>query len=267
MGIFNQIISKLADREGQISILDGFNSALAENKNLFYPSSGIDINDLLYINPNRIKLACPFPKVFIHCDKLATHDYGVNFDSQLSFTFEILGVFKKSDLVDKSCNIYKLKNRNSQDIKWLIFFRGFRNEEILKILVMKKVDINVLYSICDGITSGMAGVDLSVPTILYPIFKNELKLKNIITEQGKSRVENIVRDIDVLCLKKWLINVGSINHYSSLDHYLNLDDEELKDQLILDFGSINEELININGKLMVFAGHYADSVELVIKRF
>ena len=111
MGVFNQIISKLAEGEGQINILNGFNSALAENSNLFYPSSQVDINDLLYIKPNRIKLACPFPKVYIHCDKLATHDYGVIFDTKLSFTFEILGVFKRTDLVEKSCNIYKLKNR------------------------------------------------------------------------------------------------------------------------------------------------------------
>jgi hypothetical protein len=266
MGVFNQIISKLTESDGQINILNGFNIALAEKTNLFYPSSGIDINDLLYINPNRIKLACPFPQVYIHCDKLATHDYGVNFDSQLSFAFEILGVFKKTDLVEKSCNIYKLKNRSTDELKWLIFFRGYRNEEILEILVRKKVKIEVLYSVCDGVTNGMGiGHSLTIPTILYPIFKDELQLKNIITEQSKSLVNRRLKEFDIPTLRQWLKNINLIGDSNTVDQYLRMDDEVLRFKLAIDFGSIAEEFINTNGKLIIYAGHYAESEDLVIK--
>jgi hypothetical protein len=50
-------------------ILSELDEVIIEGKNLFYPSCGNDINDLLYVNSKRMpKVELYIPKVFIHVD-------------------------------------------------------------------------------------------------------------------------------------------------------------------------------------------------------
>jgi hypothetical protein len=107
--------------------------------------------------------------------------------------------------------------------------------------------------------------DLTIPTILYPILKDELQLKNIITEQSKSWVNIHLNEVDIPTLRQWLKNIILLYDSNTVNQYFQMDDEELKIELASDFGSIAEEFININEKLMLSAGYYAASKDLVIK--
>jgi hypothetical protein len=47
----------------------------------------------------------------------------------------------------------------------------------------------IIYSKCDGITSGMGVVPESIPTIIYPLLNKDLGIKYIVTEQSWERIK------------------------------------------------------------------------------
>lgn len=160
---------------------------ILNGQNLYYPSSGVDINDLLYVNSKRISVIKDLePKVFIHCDYII--DEISEIENRLSYNFCIKDSIKINYLLKRHnydfLIVYKLQNLQTKEVKWLILISGCFNEEILEIFLECKIQIPIIYSICDGITSGMGAInDNSISTLLYPFFKNLLKIKIIITDQ------------------------------------------------------------------------------------
>ena len=167
--------------------LFGVDEEILDGQNLYYPSSGRDINDLLYLNPKRISAIQNLePKVFIHSDYII--DNISEIENRLCYNFCIkdsikINYFFKRNNYDYLL-IYKLQNLHTQEVKWLILVSGCFNEEILKIFIQCKIQIPIIYSVCDGITSGMGCINSnSISTLLYPFFKNVLNIKVIVTDQ------------------------------------------------------------------------------------
>jgi len=269
--VFNNLFSNLKFREGTISTLIEFNKNLFDGTILFYPSSGVDINDLLYIKENRID-AKNFiePNVFIHSDFMHNADYDFPFMFKLRApNFIIKSFFKlffseSRGMYEERIEIYKLQVPNSDKTKWLIFFRGFYNEDILKELIERKLKILLVYAVCDGITSGMSNVDRnkSIPTILYPLFSDSLGIKFIVTEQSFIGTKHYLKEADISSLKVNLKNILNLSANQKIIEMLYLDDDKLKETLIEFLSNIKEEKIN-QKKLIVFDDRF--SSHLVLK--
>jgi len=264
---FNNLFSNLKFREGNISTLIEFNKNLFNGTILFYPSSGIDVNDLLYIREDRIDSKKFIePNVFIHSDFMYNADYNVPFEFSVrhpNFNIKSFYKFFYSEMQNKDepkIELYKLEVPNSDKIKWLIFFRGFYNEDILKEIIQKKLNISFVYAVCDGM--GMSNIDKSIPTIFYPFFVDSIGLKIIVTEQNFLQIKHYINTTEILILRMNLKNILKLSVNEKIVEMLNLDDEKLKDALLDFLGNIKEKKIN-DQHLKVFDSRFSE--ELVLK--
>jgi hypothetical protein len=268
---FENFFSKLNYREGNFTVLREFNRYLFEGTILFYPSSGLDINDLLYIKEGRIDAEnFVSPNIFIHVDYMCKADFNIPFEFRIRYPNFIIQSYYKffySEMQNNDENrieLYKLEVPNSNSIKWLIFFRGFYNEDILKEIIQKKLNIHFVYAVCDGITHDSSDVDRrkSIPTIFYPLFANSIGLRFIITEQNFMQIKNYINTTDTFILRTNLKNILKLSVNEKIVGMLNLDDKKLKDSIIDFLGDIKEKKIN-DKRLMVFDSSFSE--ELVLK--
>ena len=269
--VFNDFFLNLKFREGNISTLREFNKDLFDSTIVFYPSSGADINDLLYIKKGRIDVKNFIePNVFIHSDFMCSADYKIPFEFSIRHpNFKIKSFYKffYSEMQNKDepkIELYKLEVPNSDKIKWLIFFRGFYNEDILKEIIQKKLNLSFVYAVCDGITHGSSNVDRnnSIPTIFYPLFGDLIGLKFIVTEQKFLDIKHYINTTDTLILRMNLKNILKLSVNEKIVEMLNLDDEKLKVSIIDFLGNIKEKKIN-DQHLKVFDSTFSE--ELVLK--
>jgi hypothetical protein len=193
ISIFNKMMGSDTQGQGNERLLHEFENELSTSTILFYPSSGFDLNDMFYVNNSRLPEISDYnPQIFIHSDYLQVLDHYPNvFDYQLSYPdFELIDSCKwitpQSDThTKKSINLYRLKKGNAKEKIWLIFFRGYYNEEVLELMLQHQIRIPIVYTVCDGITIGMGGgYENSIPTLLYPLLSKELGIRFIITEQS-----------------------------------------------------------------------------------
>jgi hypothetical protein len=217
----------------------------------YYPSSGVDINDLFYANSRKLEeLGELDPSVFIHSDFYSNDNHqSITFNQILySDNIHILEQFKVSD-ENKSIRIYKLKIPVSDDFKWLIFFQGYYNEAVLAELIGSKIKVPLVYSICDGMTRGMGSCNtFQIPTIVYPLLALDLGLKFIITEQSFKTIKSSSR-ID---FRTMLNSILLVSKNSSVSDLLKLSDAELEIELLKKLSSIDELILNKNDVLRSF---------------
>lgn len=156
---------------------------------MYIPSSGmLSIEHLFYLNDKVIPEIQIFtPKVYIHSDADDYYkQYNYNeFRNEInkSFHFRIINesiYFNEHQTVV----MLMLQRPNSKEYTWLIYFWGYENEKIVKAMINKNIATPIIYSNCDGITSGMGYVPHSIPTILYPLLNKDLGIKYIVTEQS-----------------------------------------------------------------------------------
>ncbi len=266
---FRNLLPEAFQSDGDISVLNEFNTEIKMQSVLFYPSSGSDINDLFYVNSKRIEEIneCS-PNIFIHTDYMFYKDYGRHtFDQLIGYPNFYISKFKYFN-DNKSINLYKLKRPNSNEIKWLVFFRGYYNEEILKELVINKIETPIVYAICDGITHGMGGCyEKSVPTVLYPLLPSILGIKFIITEQGWNSVKRLLEEERHTIgaddkFRIWLKNILLISNNPFISTVLNLSDEDLRKSIRQKLGAINEQRLNKEGKLRCYDNRFTEEMKL-----
>lgn len=261
--ISRNILPNSFKTEGDVAVINEFLGKDKIQSALFYPSSGDDINDLFYINGKRIDEIKDYTSnTFIHSDFRYSKDYGSNtFDQEIGHpnfrTFKY-----KFYNNDKSINVYKLKRLNTNDIKWLIFFRGYYNEEVLKHLLYNDIKIPIVYAICDGITHGMCGgFEKSIPTILYPLIANEFGIKFIITEQDwevvKDRIDNNSNQT-----RNWLNNILLVTNNQNVYDLLNLNDKDLIESLYDKLHAIKERKINTKERLNCYDSRFTEHMVL-----
>ena len=266
---FRNLLPTNFNTEGDKSVLKEINFEIENQSVLFYPSSGIDFNDLFYVNSKRIEEINEFsPNIFIHTDYMCYRDFGLTiFDRLIDYpNFNILSKLKYYN-DEKSINLYKLKRPNSQEIKWLVFFRGYYNEEIIKELVVNKIKTPVVYAICDGITNGMGNCyEKSIPTILYPFLASDLGINFIITEQswdfvrGRFEDEVFLEGEDIFRL--WLKNIFVITNDDFIKQLLDLSNEDLRKSIRQRLSAIIERRLNEEGKLRCYDDRFAEVITL-----
>ena len=196
----------------ELSLLNELSDEMVNMAISYYPSSGADINDLFYANNKKIEqLGELNPSVFIHSDYLYNdHNSIYKFDQYLrSLQIDVKGSVKVYDKSKyKSIYIYKLKTPISDEFKWLVFFQGYYNESVISDLINCKINVPLIYTVCDGITSGMgAGYTPSIPTIMYPLLAVDLGIKYIITEQNSEYIKSFIEK-KYYEFSTWLNNVS-----------------------------------------------------------
>ena len=247
---------KLTDED--LSLLSELDNEIEKMAISYYPSSGIDTNDLFYANNKKLEeLGELDPSIFIHSDYLPYDKYeDIPFNQMLrEDNIRILEQFKVSD-ENKSISIYKLKIPVSDDFKWLIFFQGYYNEAVLAELIGSKIKVPLVYSICDGITRGNSfhPEAVSIPTIIYPLLALDLGLKFIITEQSFRSIKSMFFHNTRFKkeLRVFLNNILLVSKNSSVSDLLKLSDTELEIEVLKKLSSIDELILNKNGVLRSF---------------
>ena len=210
---------------------------------MYIPSSGMHKEHLFYLNNQVIpKIQISTPKVYIHSD---ADDYykRYNYDefrSELnkSFHFTIINemiYFNEHQTVV----VLMLQRPNSKEYAWLIYFWGYENEKIIKALINKNIFTPIIYSNCDGITSGMGSVPNSIPTILYPLLNKDLGIKYIVTEQSWETIKQYTTS------QEWFYNL-LMNGLKSLKS-VSKDNIDLISKLLV---LKNDELLSTLEKIL-----------------
>jgi len=251
----------------ELSLLSELSDEMANMTISYYPSSGADINDLFYANNKKVEqLGELNPSIYIHSDYyfLDRFDRDITYDQILgSKLIQIVSKIKVHDK-EKSINVYKLKTPVSDDFKWLIFFQGYYNESVISDLILSKIKVPLIYSVCDGMTSGMGGCNSqAIPTIMYPLLALDLGIKYIITEQNCKYIKSII-ETKYDQFSTWLNNVSLVSENPSTKNLLELSNKELEKDLTIRITAIEEQFLNTNGRLRCFDDRFTDS--MVIKK-
>jgi hypothetical protein len=275
--MFGNLIHKNTVVKGNYGLLLRFEKALKASTVVFYPSSGDDISDILYVHNARLhELGELNPGIFIHCDYLFNVDYyPIKFERNLGYPdFSIVDSCKfistnhHNNATEQSINLYQIKQINSDNELWLLFFRGYYNEYVLQNLFQHNIKTPIVYTVCDGITIGMGSCnEQQIPTLLYPLLSEKLGIQYIITEQtwasSKYRFENknsLYNGKDEC--RVWLENVVQVYPKQELQEVLKLSDEEIRAFLISKLSAVKEHLINSNNKLRCFDIRFSDRLAI-----
>lgn len=160
---------------------DNFWKSISGKRILFHPSSGMDHSSLLYFNRDRLTmLKDDGPEVIIRTD-------GYEYDS----VFSRKDLYDSERLVDAEEPQSRFQNRVLYIHQTTIMRRslivielyGILNEDVLRCFLEDGTEVRYLYSYCDGIMSGMGGMNPeAIPTLYYTYFFGELHTKYQISE-------------------------------------------------------------------------------------
>jgi hypothetical protein len=98
-------------------------------------------------------------------------------------------------------------------------------------MINNNIGTPIIYSKCDGITSGMGRAPQSIPTILYPLLNKDLKIKYIVTEQSWKIIKRYQDSQESFynLLIDGLISLKSVSKLNSvlISKLLELENDEL----------------------------------------
>lgn len=235
--IFKPLLGEDYRIEGRPFILEQFENQVKESEIAFYPSSGIDFKDIIYLITNQHpKLSSVKPSIFMHSDFLCNNSYDYDRDNYLaenSLFIEAKFCYNIT-ISQKVIKIYKLKYKEENGYFWHIFFGGFFNEEIIDFLVKHNLKTKIIYTYCDGITNG-SGMEIAeiVPTIFFPFIAEKLGIKQIITEQDSNWISKLVSERDDFDFNAWLKKTHELVPNETTSELLDIKDPtELKNKII-----------------------------------
>lgn len=189
-------------------IVDLLNSFMTKSI-VYYPSSGLDINDIHYVNEKKIPaIKVGIPNVFIHSDAL---DYHTNaYYYQLNNpVYTWLEGFEWRDNGNKRIYVKRYRRNGLDSDFWYIYFKCFCNEIILKSFLKCRMKVDLIFCPVDGITSGMGagGICENVPTLFYPLLAKDLRIKYIITDQSSDRLSGFAAEY----FPQWISNINKLH--------------------------------------------------------
>lgn len=234
----------LDDKEVQIELI---NNEITAGGVMYYPSSGMmDIEHLFYLNDKVIpEIQISTPKVYIHSD--AFDYYKINDYQQ--FINDIRKPYHFRIINESICHneyqtvvVIMAQRPCSKEYTWLIYFWGYENEKIIKAMINNNIVTPIIYSKCDGITSGMGKAPNSIPTIFYPLLNKDLGIKYIVTEQSWKIIKRYQNSsyINNDLLIDGLKSLNSVSKFNNvlISKLLQLENDELLSTL--------EEILKIN---------------------
>lgn len=157
---------------------------------LHYPSAGGDMRDVLYFNRSRLQELPADPEIYIHTDFYIDGRYFTDFLNSGLYRYsrnrQISTLLPLSVAEEATFQLAKLDLEDRSPV-FVAYFSAIRNEDLLKVFLDHRIRVPYRYCVCDGITSGMFGVDNSISTLCY-LFLEELGTSYIITEYGRSEL-------------------------------------------------------------------------------
>ena len=235
--IFKSLLAENYSMEGRPYILEQFENQLLDSEIAFYPSSGNDIADLVYIRGNQhSSLSNIKPNIFIHSDYMCNAYYAEELDNRLiQHSFSIGAKFcYLSNNDQKVIKIYKLKFKDDKQVIWLAFLGGYYNEDIIDFLIKQNLKTKTIYTYCDGITNG-SGIEIAelIPTIFFPLIAEKLGIKHIITEQYANWISELVSERDDFDFHDWLKKTNELVPNETTRLLLDIKDPtELRNKII-----------------------------------
>jgi hypothetical protein len=187
-----------SENESSHETIARLKKTLSENPVLlFYPSSGLDIDDIEKLtHKNLLPYTSSIPNVFIHVDADCYCIHKSHYNYVGSFQVITDSIIDIED-DEKRIEIYQLFSEVENRNIWLIQFGGYRNEELLKFFLQNRVPITFLYSFIDGSTTGMGGVEYSLSTTYYAFFYDLLSVKYVVTEYSKEFVREFNNEYQI----------------------------------------------------------------------
>jgi hypothetical protein len=254
---FQPLLNEDYQKEGEPFTLIQFENQLKKGDIVFYPSSGSDINDVIYLNSNLVQLSHLKSNVYFHCDYLNTNISMIeNSLTQKSYQIKAKFLYKNEDTF-RFIKIYKLKYEQSKKLIWFVYFSGYYNEEIIDFSISSNLKTKIVYSYCDGITSDRMNCNpYPIPTIFFPFMVEELGIESIITEQDAKYITEVISNGNSRDIQNWLHKVNAVAPNSLTATLL-----EIKDPTVL-----RNKIIEA---LTRFEEHSIDEIEhpkLVIKK-
>lgn len=196
------------DNEVDIRYIVAYLDSFETKGVVYYPSSGLDVNDIHYVNEKKIPaIKVGMPNVFIHSDALDY--YTDNYRYQLRFpVYNWIEGFEWSDSGNKRIYVQHYKRNGLDTDFWYIYFKCFCNEIILKSFLKSSIKVDLIFCPVDGITSGMGagGLCENVPTLFYPLLSKNLGIKYIITDQSSDNLSGLSE-----YFSQWISNFNKLD--------------------------------------------------------
>ena len=231
---FKPLLDENYQKDGDPFILLEFEYYLKKGDIVFYPSSGSDINDIIYLNSNLVQLSHLKSNVYFHCDYLNTNLSMIEISlTQKSYQIKAKFLYKNEDTF-RFIQIYKLNHEQSKKLIWFVYFSGYYNEEIIDFCIDSKLKTKVVYSYCDGITSDRMNCNpCPIPTIFFPFMFEELGIESIITEQDAKYITEVISKGNSRDIKNWLHKVNAVAPNGLISALLEIKDPtELRNKII-----------------------------------
>ncbi len=161
--------------------------ALRGKRILFHPSCGMDDSPVLYFHRDWLRaLSDDGPEVIIRTDGMPYQSIFSQYDrfqSTLLLNVEIPGGVSGK----RSLYIHETLVMGRRLI--VIELYGLLNEDVLRCFLEDGTEVRYLYSVCDGIMSGMGAVNPEgIPTLYYTYFFSQLRTRYQISEYLRNDV-------------------------------------------------------------------------------
>jgi hypothetical protein len=232
---FQPLLDENYQKVGDPFRLLEFEYYLKKGEIVFYPSSGSDINNLIYLNSNYINnLSDLKSNIFFHCDCLNS-DISMIENSLTQNLFEIKTRFLyENEDTFRLINIYKLRHEQSTKLIWFVFFSGYYNEEIIDFCINSELKTKVVYSYCDGITMDKVKCNpYPIPTIFFSFIAEKLGIEKIITELDANCITKVITESDSKDIQNWLLRTNAVAKNGITQGLLQIKDPtELKNKIV-----------------------------------
>ena len=160
---------------------DNFWNNICSKRILFHPSSGMDDSSVLYFNRDWLNiLDDDGPEVIIRTDG---NEYDSIFSRPHLYNSERLVDAKEPQSRFQQRVLYIHQTTIMRRKLIVVELYGILNEDVLRCFLEDGTEVRYLYSYCDGIMSGMGGMNPeAIPTLYYTYFFGELRTKYQISE-------------------------------------------------------------------------------------
>jgi len=193
------------------------NEDLKKNQTLWYPSAGFDVTDIINVN-NEIfpEFEEYSPNVFIHNDMCSyIYDFRKQLEENEIHIINEICLFSNYINQSKSSEFHLFNTSLNGKKKWVMFFPELHNEKLLAFFLDESIQINFIYSVCDGILDGMGGgFPNAIPTKFYSFFYKALKTNYHISQfHNHIRWSPFANDYIISNMKKFLNDIRQENKF------------------------------------------------------
>lgn len=172
---FLSLFAPATSTTSQNTLLDELMISGNRNQLLWYPSAGADMTDVNNITRIHFRddkeIQKNTPTVFVHTD-YSDHVFAVD------------PLYGQRLLFDNNSDAVLVKNTREGVATWL-FLVKINNYDFLASILRNKISVSVIYTACDGVTSGLGAGKFAISTYYLTRFYRHLGVTYHITEYSR----------------------------------------------------------------------------------